>query len=249
MTRRNRNRALRNTAIGLAILFIVWLVLGAPLPTAQLRLRRAERQALTGRSQVVWRYDSRNYLGVDVNLRGLDTLVGLTPTEVHVYARELLVWPREAEGPTLVVLPAELPYYGAPDEQDQAPALLAIDPPAGTAAARLTLSLTREYSPSQTPTRSALSETYEMDGVREGDLFLFQLTRHYPYHPYGQGTEEEHSRYMAENDTLYELFRFAGKVKGLDAALVLEFFDADGAPLSRTSHDITSGTLFLEPRA
>lgn len=248
MTRKNRTRALRNGAIGLAVLFAVWLVLGAPLPTAQLRLRRAERQCLCDYSQVVWRYDSRDYLGRDVNLRGLDTLVGLTPTEVHVYARELLVWPRDPAGPTLVVLPAELPY-DTQDGQEQAPAFLSVDLPDGAESARLTLALTREYSPGQTAARSALSETYEMDGVREGDLFRFQLIRRYPYHPYGQGTEEELCLYQAENDAFYELFRFAGKVKGLDAALFLEFFDGDGAPISRTSHNIKGAELFMEPPA
>lgn len=252
MTRKNRNRALRNTAIALAVLFVVWLVLGAPLPTAQLRLRRAERQCLRDYSQVVWRYDSRNYLGQDVNLRGLDTLVGLTPTEVHVYARELNVCPRDPNRPTLMVLPAELPYDTG-DGQEQAPAFLAVDPPAGTASARLTVYLEMKYvggsfEDGEPIIRKYKSEKYVMDGERNGETFLFRLTRHQAY--FGGAWEDGESmyRYVAEDDAFYSLRRLPNgevPIGYFSVASQMEFFDRDGTLITGISLGVKSGTLFL----
>lgn len=232
---RNRFKALRNLAAAAVLLAVLWLLSGAPLPTQQLRLRRAERQNILDYAHIVWRYDSRGYTGYDTYFKGADTLVGLTPTAVHVYARELTVWPRDPGTPVLVCLPAELPYGEGRIENgnlEQAPALLAFDAPAGAASARLTLSLNIEYRITLIENDQSTIRKYEeyvSEGVRDGEAFLFQLTRHYSqtWDPQNEVLLRS-SDFHAENDAFYSLPRSSGPIGRLNVPYTLEFFDGSG---------------------
>lgn len=231
--RKDRIRALRDLAIAAVLIFLSWIAVGAPLPLASMKMHREERQDLVERSEIVWRYDSRDYLGTDAYFKGADTLVGLTPTEVHVYVRTLTVWPRDPDGPTLVILPLELPY-SALAGREQAPALLSVDAPAEAESARLTLTLDltyRTYLDGQETVYDLPPEQYEAEGVRDGSLFFFQLTRHY--------SSDQSPQHDAEDGAFYDLSRFQSTPGCLDPSglfsYTVEFFDGDGALISSST--------------
>lgn len=202
MSRKNRFRALRNLTIAAVLLVGLWLINGTPLPTQALRMHRAERQNLVEHSQIVWRY----HAGENLN----DTLVGVTPTSVYTYTWNLNVWPRNPEGSTLAVLPASSSY------SIEEIRVLAVDPPNGAVSARLTLTLENNHYP---------AEVYEAEGARDGELFLFRVTRHHTQ-------EEDAELYRGEGDAL-RAFPAGSELAGrLCVPYAVEFFDGDGAVIA-----------------
>ena len=151
-------RAARNLLLALLLLAALWYVKGCPLPTQEMEFRRLERQRLAGRSEIIFRCESQG----EAMLGRPDMLLGVTDTAVHTSSdsHTLRVWPRDADGPTLVVLPSELelqPVFTV--------GLAAVDPPEGTAAARLTITLAF----------NDWAEDYTVEGERQGAVWLFPL--------------------------------------------------------------------------
>ena len=151
-------RVARNLALALLPLAALWYLKGYPLPTQEMEFRRLERQRLAGRSEIIFRCESRG----NATPGNPDMLLGVTDTAVHTSSdsHTLRVWPRDADGPTLVVLPSELelqPVFTV--------GLAVVDPPAGTAAARLTITLSV----------NDWAEDYTVEGERQGAVWLFTL--------------------------------------------------------------------------
>ena len=151
-------RAARNLLLALLLLAALWYVKGCPLPTQEMEFRRLERQRLAGRSEIIFRCESQG----EAMLGRPDMLLGVTDTAVHTSSdsHTLRVWPRDADGPTLVTLPSELelqPVFTV--------GLAAVDPPKGTASARLTI----------TPAFNDWAEDYTAAGERQGAVWLFPL--------------------------------------------------------------------------
>ena len=210
MKRTHRFRALRNLLLLVMALFGLWWVRGFPLPTLELELHRAERQVLAEESRIVWRYDG-------VQSGDKDILVGLNAGEVHTYGenRGLRIWPRSSDGPTLVLLPERTRYY---DKGSYiAPAFLAIDPPKGTEAARLTITLGEDYGD---------PVDYVIEGQKEDGLFFFQLREKQT-----GGSDSSLREYSVFMDLLYHR-------EDLDACpWTLEFFDGEGRFLANFTGD------------
>ena len=117
-------RTARNLLLAALAALLIWWTAGFPLPTPELTFRRAERQALAERSELIWQYEGT--AGGDKDL-----LVGLANRFVHVWHPNgyVLFWPRQ-EGGTLVPLPAETRYQDRGSSYT-GPALLVPDPPEG----------------------------------------------------------------------------------------------------------------------
>ena len=151
-------RVARNLALALLPLAALWYVKGYPLPTQEMEFRRLERQRLAGRSEIIFRCESQG----EAMLGDPNMLLGVTDTAVHTSSdsHTLRVWPRDADGPTLVTLPSELklrPVFTV--------GLAAVDPPEGTFSARLTITLgVNDWE-----------EDYTVEGERQGAVWLFTL--------------------------------------------------------------------------
>ena len=143
MRRKHQKRVLINLlAIAVLALFL-WVYHEYPLPTQEMEFHRTERQVLMEESQVVWVYEGQTFSDPDI-------LVGVSPRWVHTYGEPTLpgtneaLWPRTVTEPSLLILPDHLEYYpeGGPlFARREAPALLAVDPPAEAESARLTIDL------------------------------------------------------------------------------------------------------------
>ena len=153
-------RTARNLLLAALAALLIWWTAGFPLPTPELTFRRAERQALAERSELVWQYEG--IVGGDVDL-----LVGLADRFVHVWHPNgyVLFWPRQ-EGGTLVPLPAETRYQDRGSSYT-GPALLVPDPPEGAESARLTITLGDP----------GWQGEYQAEGERQGQVLFFQLHR------------------------------------------------------------------------
>ena len=151
-------RAARNLLLAALAALLIWWTTGFPLPTPELTFRRAERQALAERSELVWQYEG--IVGGDEDL-----LVGLADRFVHVWHPNgyVLFWPRQ-EGGTLVPLPAETRYQDRGSSY-LGPALLVPDPPEGAESARLTITLGDP----------GWQGEYQAEGERQGQVLFFQL--------------------------------------------------------------------------
>ena len=199
-------RTARNLLLAALAALLVWWTAGFPLPTPELTFRRAERQALAERSELVWQYEG--IVGGDVDL-----LVGLADRFVHVWHPNgyVLFWPRQ-EGGTLVPLPPETRYRDRANSY-LGPALLVPDPPAGAAGARLTITFSI----------NDWTEAYTVDGQRQGQVFFFQLEmRHH------------NQAHDLDEDTAFRWLTYEHPDSlGLSQyPYTLEFFDASGNPLS-----------------
>ena len=151
-------RAARNLLLAALAALLIWWTAGFPLPTPELTFRRAERQALAERSELIWQYEG--IVGGDEDL-----LVGLADRFVHVWHPNgyVLFWPRQ-EGGTLVPLPAETRYQDRGSSYT-GPALLVPDPPEGAESARLTITLGDP----------GWQGEYQAEGERQGQVLFFQL--------------------------------------------------------------------------
>ena len=158
MSTKHLRRAARNLALALLPLAALWYLKGYPLPTQEMEFRRLERQRLAERSEIIFRCESRG----EALLGDPDMLLGVTDTAVHTSSdsHTLRVWPRDTDGPTLVTLPSELDLHPV-----FTVGLAAVDAPEGTAAARLTITLSV----------NDWEEDYTVEGERQGAVWLFTL--------------------------------------------------------------------------
>lgn len=216
MNKRHQRRIARNLLVTALLLLALWWAKGFPLPTAEMRFHRIERQSLAGESTIVFRGRSEVELG-DPTL-----LVGVTPTAVHTFSasHQFSSWPRAISAPTLVVLPAELeerligisPYVLG---------LVAVDPPPSAHSAQLSLSLT------------CGSETvvYRMTGQRQDAAFLFRLESRFPTITGASGPLD-----IRLADAEYAAFSSLGDSISGGHPLppyTLTFFAADGTEIAR----------------
>ena len=200
-------RAARNLLLALLLLAALWYVEGCPLPTQEMEFRRMERQRLAGRSEIIFRCESQG----EAMLGRPDMLLGVTDTAVHTSSdsHTLRVWPRDADGPTLVTLPSELelqPVFTV--------GLAVVDAPEGTAAARLTITLSV----------NDWEEDYTAEGARQGAVWLFPLPARHTED--NLGSLESHAlSYLTHQ--VAETFLYPYTV---------EFFDAEGGLLDTLTY-------------
>ena len=214
MRKQNRFRALRNLTAAAAALLLVWYLKGCPLPTAEMELHRSERQHLLRESRVVWEY--RGTMS-----RDRDMMVGVGEGHVTTWLDRGGCWFRErrGDGPTVVLLPQGTRY--SPDSNGKAnsytdPAFVAVDVPARTQSARLTVAL--DYAEELEP--------YVIEGEKDGSVWFFQLMRrHHATDEYS--SDEEWSLNHKEEDALFSL-KLAGQTWSLPYSYTAEFFDRDG---------------------
>lgn len=220
MRRKHKLRALRNLAVTVLCLLLIWAESGYPLPTQEMEFRRAERQMLLERSAVIW---------TDQALAGSRTpamLVGEARAAFHVYGlARLTVHPRH-QGGTPLVLPGDLPNEQGGWARDLA--ILVPDPPEGAVSARMTLSVGHLYPVPENAGDELL--TYTLTGTRMDERFLLQPKRQYTLEE--DSTEAQRKLWSAEHDRLRDLASFLQyhyNVTPLDETpYTLEFFDADG---------------------
>ena len=207
MTRKHLRRTARNLLITAVLGALAWIASDFPLPTQELAFRRLERQYLAGRSEIIFRCESQGearFGHPDMLLGVTDTAV-LTSSDTHPFN----VWPRDADGPTLVVLPSELvlePVFTV--------GLVAVGPPARAETARLTITLSR----------LDWAEDYAMEGQRQGDVFLFSLAARH-----GEDDWRSHEREALSELTHQQPRTFL-------YPYTVEFFDAGGALLDTLSY-------------
>ena len=207
MSRKHLRRAARNLALALLPLAALWYLKGYPLPTQEMEFRRLERQRLAGRSEIIFRCESQG----EAMLGHPDMLLGVTDTAVHTSSNShtLRVWPRDAGGPTLVTLPSELelqPVFTV--------GLAVVDAPEGTAAARLTITLSV----------NDWEEDYTAEGARQGAVWLFPLPARHTED--NLGSLESHAlSYLTHQ--VAETFLYPYTV---------EFFDAEGGLLDTLTY-------------
>ena len=208
MTSRHIRRALRNLGLAALAALVIWGMQGYPLPTQEMEFRRLERQRLAGRSEIIFRCESQG----EAMLGRPDMLLGVTDTAVHTSSdtHPLNIWPRNPDGPTLVVLPSELelqPVFTV--------GLVAVGAPEGTATARLTITLSR----------LDWAEDYTVDGQRQGAVFLFSLAARH-----GEDDWRSHEREALSELTHQQPRTFL-------YPYTVEFFDADGETLDVLAYD------------
>ena len=168
-----RRRTLRNLLLAAIAVFLLWMEAGYPLPQ-QMNFRRMERQRLLDRSEILM--EVRGRMPGD-----RDILLGVTANHVHAAVPELgtlVVWDRAGTSPTLVALPEAVRYQERANSY-LGPAFAAVDPPAGTASARLTLTLPMKAEGETEGQPLAWDEVYTVEGEPMGECFLFRLVNHY----------------------------------------------------------------------
>lgn len=211
MRRKYQLRTLRNLTVTALLLALLWWTVDCPLPTAEMELHRAERQRMMEESTVVFRCESEGEL-IDPTM-----LVGVTEDSVHTssHTHFLNIWPREPEGPTLVILPSELRYSGL-SISPLTIGLVAVDPPSRAQSARLTLTLAV----------SGEEMDYIMEAQRQEQVFFFQLESRYPNVTASSGSAAVQAA-EAEKDAFSDLFHWTGATRPMPP-YTLEFFGADG---------------------
>ena len=215
MRKENRSRALRNFSILLVMATIIWAVRGFDLPTMEMKMHRAERQHMMDESRIIWKYDGKMY-------NDRDMIVGLGSKYITTCAESghLSFWPRNADTPTLVMLPIDTRYTPPGTGHSYlAPSFLAVDAPARAQSARLHILL--EYNDR--------AEVYTAEGQKQDSIWFFQLEKHY-YPNSENATDEELYQNRWEYDAM-NMF-FARHPDGFYYPCTVEFFDKDGAPIS-----------------
>lgn len=165
MKERHMRRMARNLVITLLLAALLWAAKGFPLPTMELALHRVERQHMVDESRIIWTYTGRAYSDSSM-------VVGLGPLYVSTGSDtgRFYLWPRSADGPTLIQLPEHTRYSPAGTAHSYLdPAFLLVDVPARTQRALLHLRLTT----------SSFDQVYTMAGEKQGSVWFFQLKRQY----------------------------------------------------------------------
>jgi len=212
MRKINRLRALRNFAITLVLATLLWAVRGFDLPTMEMKMHRAERQHMMDESRVIWAYDGKMYNDRDI-------IVGLGPKYITTRAESGhgAFWPRAVGSPTLIGLPTDTRYTPPGTGHSYlAPSFLAVDAPAGTHGARLTMELSY----------NEWSEVYVMEGEKQGPAWFFQLMMKYT----PTVSEEDEDQSLLE----YNAFSLTSFMRPdhFYYPCTVEFFDKGGALLS-----------------
>lgn len=197
-------KIVRNLLLAL-LLFGIWTGTGAPLPTAELRVRRLERESLLPESQFLWRRD------VSVRI-----FVGLTENRwTAAYLREdqrndsLASWPLE-EGPTPVPLTTLVEEQDEEDQPVTGNAMLF--PQAPEEAARAVVQVTGR-SDAEVDRRSGTGRTENFEGEAQGNgVFYFWMGPNLP--------QADGSRITGGND-LFGL-PYTLKLYWADGSLLLE---------------------------
>ena len=165
-----RRRILRNLLVCALIALVLWVEAGYPLPRT-MSFRRLERQSLLERSEI--------FLEIEGRVSGdRDILLGMTENHIHAAAPEtgtLVAWDRNPEGATLVALPERVRYYNRGSYLG--PAFVGVDPPEGTAAARLTVTLYYDGEINGRPVN--WEEDYVMEGDWRDSCWFFQMVNHH----------------------------------------------------------------------
>lgn len=157
-------RTVRNLAVVLVCLYVLWARAGYPLPTAELEFRRLERENLLGRSEIQGIFEGIYHHRTVFGTQGDQVLVS------YYDFRTLEYWSREESGPTLFPASEFNPY---PNELQFA----AADLPEGTASARLEMTVDCWFAANHDGGRSfsALEGGYP----RDDSLTWKQWTRDY----------------------------------------------------------------------
>lgn len=209
MRRKHKLRALRNLAVTVLCLLLIWAESGYPLPTQEMEFRRAERQMLAGQSTIIWSAPIRSSNGRPGSYYSppdAAALVGVTPTSIHTYDHDLTVWPRVGDRPTLIVLPNETVLWSdAWDGGTNILPLMVIDPPPNTQTARLTIDI-----PISTDLSDPLPCRCTAEAQRDGQVFFL------PTEP----LELDRTGQIGYSYPSPEMF--------LRYPYTLEFFDTDG---------------------
>ena len=205
-----------NTVLCLALAAVLWMINGCPLPQT-MALRRLERQQMLEPSTIILETDdNRNY--------GYTLLLGVT--EKHIQAFDLrkgdgrlTLWERKGTGPTVVVLPQPVRYWGG-EGYASAPMLAAVDSPPDAVSARLTMTLTFDGVINDQSIR--WERTYTMDGTASGGCFLFQMI-------YQEGGEGSSPAAIAEESWLkYSTYDLIHALQQNSISYTLEYFDIAG---------------------
>ena len=216
MKKRYGLRVVRNLLITALLAVLMWMAADYPLPT-EMGFRRAERQNLADRSEIVW-----TYRGTSSGDR--DLLVGLTADAVHTYAHDyrFYVWPRR-DGGTLVPLPDRTRYQDSSGSY-LGPSFLVPDPPARAATACLTVTLDVNN----------WREDYVATANLTGGIFFFQMERkhHLPEDP----TSAEAALYSNE-DAAFSISYYRDLQNFANLPYTLEFFDPSGTLLETVRQD------------
>ena len=224
MRQKHQRRVLLNLLLTAVLALFLWAHDGCPLPTLEMELHRAERQALAEESRVVWEYRGRSF-------NDRDMLVGTTADSVHAFSEVygLDIWPRSVTEPTLALLP-DRTRYNVQGGSYLGPALLAVDPPAGAESAQLTMTIS--YSDS---TGNVMLEhvSYLMEGEVQGGCFFFQLKRQ------GNGN-------TSEDGALWFLVSSFSPEDLSSYPYTLEFFDAGGALIAAYDNPAAGGAAAPE---
>ena len=228
MRRKHQRQVLINLlAIAVLALFL-WVHEGCHLPTLEMELHRTERQRLMEKSRVIWTYEGRAY-------NDRDMLVGVTGNGVHAYSEVygLDIWPRSVAEPTLVILPDRTRYIDSGSLL--APALLAVDPPAGAGSATLTIDLSPLFEGYED--YNGLGEVYTIHGELQESVFFFQLAMNYIHGVNGQ--------YGNLDSLELSVFRYIvnyGSPEELESCpYTLEFFDGSGTLIAAYDNPAVGG--------
>ena len=237
MTRRkHQRRVLLNLLLTAVLALFLWAHDGYPLPTLEMELHRAERQTLAEESRVVWKVSDQSAT------MGGPVLAGVSSRWTHTYgsrydAPQLALWPRSKTEPTLVILPDIFRYHpegAALTHREEAPVLLAVDPPAGAETARLTIDF------------SFFSDKYSgwapyvVQGARSDPFFLFQVEVQYE-----RNSLQNSDLDLQESGLFFNLIWSPGFAMRTmdDFPYTLEFFDADGALIAAYDNPAAGGAV------
>lgn len=221
-------KIVRNLAVTLICLSVLWAWAGYPLPTAEMEFRRLERQNLLPPSEIQGVFRRENEWVV----------VGLREDSVLFSEdRSLDRWPRSGTGTALVPIGRRV---------WKELAVIAVDVPQGTASARLDMSLDCWFTQQGASTSiSALEGGYPRDDsldwtrwardyqaegepLREGGV-LFRVPR-----------KDEEDAVSIEQELFFTLTRQSNyllptKLRGLNCHMEAIFYGQDGRELGRAA--------------
>ena len=205
-------RLIRNAVLCLLMALALWIAMDCPLP-AEMAFRRAERQNLSERSEVVWKAGNGGRFGEWA------IVVGRTADMIYTYSGPYFYrFPRREGGGTLVSVPDGIcsedeagSYYG--------PAFLVPDPPEGAESARLTVTMNVNNWREDYTVKAELS-----DGV-----LFFPLARRYHLLPENP-TPEETAQHNNE-DAAFSVFDYSRPNRQKELPYTLTFFDGEGTAL------------------
>lgn len=218
-------RTVRNLAVTLICLYVLWAWAGYPLPTAELEFRRLERQSLLPPSELQGVFRLENQWVV----------VGLREDSVlFLEGGALDRWPRSEEGAALVPIGRRV---------QKELAVMAVDIPQGTVSARLDMALDCWYYPRS----DGWSASGKQGGVLGEDMDSWKFWAeefHIEGEPLREGgvlfrvpvkddeiLEGDLIRLLASQNT----YRQSPAVRGTNCRMEAVFYGQDGRELGRAA--------------